>query len=186
MLILVGGLITEALSNQISGTIQINPLIPLILIVIAFVGTFIGSLMLSGTYNLIYPEKYYDMAKMFALTLIINIILFVLFAGLYIIFATNMSELFFVLALHILFTVFVTFAAIEMSTNPNYSAVHLIGAAFGLTVAMIGFAIAYKIIDVNDGNNATIILALPPVLAYCFLPLMHGLREKIYYKFYSM
>ncbi|USN54318.1 MAG: hypothetical protein H6765_07245 [Candidatus Peribacteria bacterium] len=51
---------------------------------------------------------------------------------------------------------------------------------------MLCFAGAYKIIDVNEGNNATILLALPPVLAYYFLPLMHGLWEKIYYKFYSM
>ncbi|USN54319.1 MAG: hypothetical protein H6765_07250 [Candidatus Peribacteria bacterium] len=129
MLVLVGGMVSEALSNQIAGTVQINPLLPLILIIIAFVGTFIGSIILSGSYNLIYSEKYYDMARMFALTLVANIILFVLFIGLYLVFAANINELFFVLALHILFTVFVTFAAIEMSTNPNYCAVHLLGAS---------------------------------------------------------
>jgi len=29
-------------------------------------------------------------------------------------------------------------------------------------------------------------IALPSVLAYFFLPLCHGIWEKIYYKFYSM
>jgi len=31
-----------------------------------------------------------------------------------------------------------------------------------------------------------ILLALPPVLAYFCLPLLHSTWEKIYYKFYSM
>jgi hypothetical protein len=125
-LILVGGIIQEALKNKITGVAQVNPLLPLILIIIAFVGTFVGSIMISGIFNVIYTDKYYDMAKMFSLTLLINVILFILFIGLYLIFAGSIDELFFVLAFHITFTIFVIYSAIEMSTNPNYAAVHLI------------------------------------------------------------
>lgn len=122
---------------------------------------------------------------MFSLTLTCNIILFFFFVPLYIIFATSIDELFVILAFHILFTVFISYSAIQMTTNPNYSAVHLIGAAFGLTIALIGFGTLYKIIDVNEGNTANILLAIPPVLAYACIPLFHGVWEKLYYKFYS-
>ncbi len=185
ILVLVWGMIQEALSNRITGSLSINPLLPLILIVISFVSTFIGTIIVAGIYNLLYPETYYDMWKMFSLTLTCNIILFFFFVPLYIIFATSIDELFVILAFHILFTVFVSYTAIQMTTNPNYSAVHLIGAAFWLTIALIGFGTLYKIIDVNEGNTANILLAIPPVLAYACIPLFHGIWEKLYYKFYS-
>lgn len=186
MFLLIWGMLQEALSQRISGTMVVNPLLPLILLIIAFVGTFIGSIVLAGIYNLIYSDKYYDMGKMFSLTLTVNIITFVLFIGLYLLFANSIDELFFVLAIHIFFTVFVSICAIEISTNPNYAAVHLIGTAFWLTTSMLMFAIFYKMIDINEGNMARILIALPPVLAYFFIPLCHGIWEKLYYKFYSM
>jgi hypothetical protein len=40
-------------------------------------------------------------------------------------------------------------------------------------------------LDVNQGNTAHLLLALPPVLIYATLPLFHGMWEKLYYKFYS-
>lgn len=186
MLLLIGGMLQEALSQRIAGTMVVNPLLPLILLIIAFIGTFIGSIVLAWFFNLLYSDKYYDMGKMFSLTLTVNIIIFILFIGLYVLFASSVDELFFVLAVHVFFTVFVSLCAIEMSTNPNYAAVHLIGTAFGLTVTMLFFAIFYKTIDINEGSMARILIALPPVLAYFLIPLCHGIREKLYYKFYSM
>lgn len=50
---------------------------------------------------------------------------------------------------------------------------------------MLIFAVAYKIIDVNEGSSVNVLLSLPPVLAYCFIPFWHGIREKIYWKFYE-
>ena len=55
-------MLQEALSQRISGTMVVNPLLPLILLIIAFVGTFIGSIVLAGIYNLIYSDKYYDLS----------------------------------------------------------------------------------------------------------------------------
>ena len=186
ILILVGGIIQEALTNNISGTGAVNPLLPLILIIIAFIGIIVGMVLISGIFNLLYTDKYYDMGKMFSLTLFINVIIFILFIPLYGLFAGSPDELFFVLAFHIIFAVFVSYTAMEMSTNPNYSAVHLIGTTFGMTIALLLFGGAYKIIDVYEGETVRILLALPPVLAYFCLPLFHSIREKIYYKFYSM
>jgi hypothetical protein len=126
ILLLVGGVVQEALAERIIGGDGINPLLPLILLVVAFLGTFIGSVILAGIYNLIFTEKYYDMSKMFSLTLFANIIVFMFFIGLYLLFANMIEPLFFVLAFHIIFTVFLSIALIEISTNPNYAAVHLL------------------------------------------------------------
>lgn len=185
ILLLVGGIVQEALNNRIVGAEGVNPLLPLILLVIAFLGTFIGSIILAVIYNLIFTEKYYDMSKMFALTLFANIVVFIFFIGLYLLFAGGIEQLFFVLAFHIIFTVFLSIALIEMSTNPNYAAVHLVGVAIGLVIAVVLFAIAYKVIDVNEGRSVNLLLSLPPVLAYCSLPFWHGVREKLYFKFYE-
>lgn len=63
---------------------------------------------------------------MFNLTLFANIVVFVFFVGLYLLFANTIEALFFILAFHIIFTVFLSIALIEISTNPNYAAVHLL------------------------------------------------------------
>jgi len=186
ILILVWGLIEEAISNKIIGWWATNPLLPLILVIIAFLGTFIGSILLAGIYNVIFTDKYYDMGKMFSLTLFANIITFVIFIPMYVLFAGSIDELFFILAFHIMFTVFLSFCLIEFSTNPNYSAVHMLWSAIGLVIWLLIFAAVYKIIDINVGRSAQILIALPPVLVYLSLPFWHGIWEKIYYRFYMM
>jgi hypothetical protein len=138
-LILVGGIIQEALSNSLAGNNAVNPLLPLILIIIAFVGIIVGMVMIAGMFNLLYTDKYYDMAKMFSLTLMVNVALFILFIPLYAMFGSNTNELFFVLGFHIIFAVFVSYTAMEISTNPNYAAVHLIGTSLAMTIALLLF-----------------------------------------------
>ncbi len=186
ILVLIGGMIQQALSDKLAGVTSANPLLPLILIIVGFIGTFIGTLIIAGIFNLLYPDKYYDMGKMFSLTLLMNVLTLVLFVPLYLIFSDNIDQLFIVLAFHTLFSIFLSYTAVEISTNPNYAAVHLIGTAAGILVAFFVFAVAYKFIDVNQGNTARIIMVLPPVIAYLFLPLFHSAWEKVYYKFYSM
>ena len=68
------------------------------------------------------------MGKMISLVLFSTILVFIAFLPMYIIFSTsaNFNALYFVLAFHIAFSVFISFVLIEMSTNPNYAAVHLV------------------------------------------------------------
>lgn len=186
ILLLVWGMITEALKNRTAWALSINPLLPLILMVISFVGTFIGNIIIAGVFNLIYTDKYYDMGKMFNITLLLNVLLFFFFVPLYIVFAANIDQLFLILATHIMLTIFLCYVGIEITTNPNYSASHLVGWAWGMLVAMFCFAVVYKIIDLEAGTMTNIFLALPPVLWYSLIPLFHTIWEKIYYKFYSM
>jgi len=185
ILILVWWIIDEAVSTQILWWWQSNPLLPLILLIIWFLWTFVWSVILAWIYNLIYSDKYYDMWKMFSLVLFANIIMFVLFLWLYVLFMWWIQSLFFVLAFHVIFTIFLSFALIEMSTNPNYSAVHLLWSAIWLVIAILLFWIAFTIFKWVAGQTAHILLAIPPVLWYSMLPFWHGLREKIYYKIYE-
>jgi hypothetical protein len=129
MLILVWWIVNEAIATSLLWSTQVNPLLPLILVIIAFLWTFLWSITMAFTYNMLYPEKYYDMGKMFSLIFFANIIAFVFFMWLYLLFAWGIDELFFVLAFHVMFTVFLTFSLIEISTNPNYAAVHIFGCS---------------------------------------------------------
>lgn len=187
LLILVGGSIQEALANSLSGVIEVNPLLPLILMVIAFLGTFIGNLILAWVLNLIYGDKYYDMGKMFSIALLLNILLFIFFVPIYILYTTSPQSLFLILALQILITVFVCYVGMENTTNPNYSASNLVWWALGLCVSIFLFAIIYKLLG-TDGNSQQIyiLLAIPPVLGYMCIPFFQTVREKLYYKFYTM
>lgn len=49
------------------------------------------------------------------------------------------------------------------------------------------FAIFFKFLDTSGGGNqVSILLSLPPVVGYLFIPLFHTIWEKLYYKFYSL
>gem|GEM_PF-2998227 len=55
----------------------------LLFLAVAFVATVIGNGVLSGIYNIIRPEKYYDFKKTTTLLIIFNVILFIIFFILY-------------------------------------------------------------------------------------------------------
>ena len=190
LLLLVWGTVESAVSASIWWTWWWpNALLSLILVVIAFVGTFIWSLILASIYNLLFTTKYYDMGKMIGLVLFANILVFIAFLPMYIIFSGSgtFNALYFVLAFHITFSVFISFTLIEVSTNPNYSAVHLIGATIGLVISLVIFAWIFKSFSTgSDVSNPQLMLSLPAVLIYTSLPFWHGVWEKIYYKFYEM
>jgi len=186
ILFLVWGMISEALSNRTSGVFSINPLLPLILLVISFLGTFIWNIIITGTFNLIYTDTYYDMWKMFNITLLLNILLFFFFVPLYIIFASSIEQLFMILAMHILLTIFLCYVGMEITTNPNYAASHLVWGARWLMVSIFVFALIFRRVNLDAWTSARILLALPAILWYSCIPLFHAIREKIYCKFYSM
>ena len=186
VLVLVKGIIDQALADSLSGDVVVNPLLPLILMVIAFLGTFIGNIIIAWVLNLVYTTKYYDMSKMFTVTLLMNILLFLFFIPIYLLFIGNLTTLFMILAMHVLLTVFLCYIGIEATTNPNYAASHMVWWAWGLAVAIFCFALASKVLNTTGSQQVGMLLSLPPVLAYFFIPLFQSIREKVYYKFYSM
>jgi hypothetical protein len=187
ILYMVSGMLTQALQNNVenAGVSAVNPLLPLILIVIAFIATFIGNVMLAWVYNLFYTTKYYDLGKMFSNSLLSNIIIFFVFTPLYLFFYNSINDLFIILSFHILFSIFICYTHVELLTNPNYASSHLIGTTIWVTVS----AMIYLVIDkATSGSGAAknqYIILLPSIIWYLCIPFFHALREKIYYKFYE-
>ncbi|MBP6911136.1 hypothetical protein KBC03_06180 [Patescibacteria group bacterium] len=183
ILFLASSMFTQALKSGINSpgvANTVNPLLPLVLVIIAFIATFVGSVILSGLFNLFYSNKYYDLGKTFSVSLLTNIFLFFLMIPLYMIFYENINTLFYVLGFHIIFAIFISYCQGEFVTNPNYSSSHLLGAVIGAVLAVLGFAIVGKTFQGNQN-----MLLIPSILGYTLIPFFHALREKIYYKFYE-
>lgn len=183
ILFLASSMFTQALKSSINSpgvANTVNPLLPLVLVIIAFIATFVGSVILSGLYNLFYSNKYYDLGKTFSVSLLTNIFLFFLMIPLYMIFYENINTLFYVLGFHIIFAIFISYCQGEFVTNPNYASSHLLGAMIGMIFAVIGFAVMGKTFQGNQN-----MLLIPSILAYTLIPFFHSLWEKVYYKFYE-
>lgn len=183
ILFLASSMFTQALRSTINSpgvANTVNPLLPLVLVIIAFIATFVGSVILSGLFNLFYSNKYYDLGKTFSVSLLTNIFLFFLMIPLYILFSQSISTLFYILGFHIIFAIFVSYVQGEFVTNPNYAASHMIGAVIGTAFSMIVFAVLAKGLQGNQN-----MLLIPSILGYMFIPFFHALWEKIYFKFYE-
>ena len=181
----MGGMFTGAFSQQAGSTV--NPLLPLVLLFIWFISTFIGNIAIGWVYNLFFNRKYYNTSKMFGLLLLTNGILFFFFAPVYIVFANQIDVLFLILGFHILFSVFASAAQIEFSTNPNYSASSFMGNVLWFTLAFLAYALIYKMSGAAAiQQKIYLFMLLPSVIAYGLIPFWAGIREKIYYKFYEL
>lgn len=188
ILVLVWSVFESALTNHSApwGVSTINPLMPLILIVIWFLSSFLWNIVVSWVYNLLFPGKYYDLGKMFSLTLINNIILFFIFTPLYIMFYNDVEKLFIILAFHVFFSVYVWYSWIEYISNPNYCGVYLIWWSFWFALTILVFTMVYKsMYSYSVSKTAQILLSIPPLLWYTLIPLASNLWEKLYYKFYE-
>jgi hypothetical protein len=186
----VGGMFTSALGGP-DGTWGLasrpNPLLPLILLFIGFLSTFIGNISVSGLYSLFYSKKYINATKTFGLLLLTNWILFFILAPIYLIFSNSIQTLFIILGFHVLFAVFISSCQIEFATNPNYSGSAFMGNIIGFTAALLAYSLIYKAAITGDSQKQTyLLMLLPSILGYTLIPLWAGIREKIYYKFYEM
>lgn len=116
---------------QQTNNIQVitNPLFPLILLVIAFVVIFVGNLIKASLYSVFWSERYFDMTGMMRTSFLTNMLLFVIAAPLYLIFAGEVDILFRVLAYHIMFATFVTAIQLEQLSQPHYGQSHVLGSA---------------------------------------------------------
>ncbi len=182
ILILVGEILKEAFESNS------NPLLPFILIIIAFICSLVWNIIISWIYNLFFPNKYYDLGKMFSLTLIVNILLFFIIAPLYIIFFNDIKSLFIILAFNIIFSVFFSASIIEFITNPNYAGAYMIGTTIWLSITISIFLVIYKLSSwiIWSDSKTEILLVTPPILAYTIIPLIANIWQKLYYKFYQM
>ena len=164
-----------------------NPMLPLILLFIGFLSTFIGNISVSGLYSLFYSKKYTNATKTFGLLLLTNGILFFILAPIYLVFSSDVQTQFIVLWFHVLFSVFISACQVEFSSNPNYSGSAFMGNIIGFAAAILVYSIIYKSATAGDSQQQTyLLMLLPSILWYTLIPLWAGIWEKIYYKFYEM
>lgn len=164
-----------------------NPILPILMMIIAFLCTFIGGLIISWFYSLFYSKIYYDSSKMISLWLIWNVILFIIFLPIYLIFYWDITWLYYVLAFHILFSVFAMYSFIEFSSNPNYAWSHMIWTMIWFAACITTYTFINTYFASQDPSKQIYFLMLmPPVLSYTLIPFWHNIREKIYYKFYEV
>jgi len=186
VLTFVGTIFTDAVQQQ-SNNVS-NPLLPLLLLFIWFLGSFIGNMIVAWAYSLFFSKKYYNSSKMFAFLLLTNGILFFVLAPIYLVFSKDVNTLFIVLAFHILFSIFVSASQLEFLSNPNYSGSAIIWNTLWFTWAIFVYMMIYKLSKVSWSvqQQTYLLMLLPSILGFTFLPLGSGLWEKIYYKVYEM
>lgn len=187
ILLMTSSIIDPVLQNNGATAGQpLNPLIPLVFVIIAFVATFLGNLVIAGAYSFFYSTKYYDLGKTFSMILISNVVIFFIFIPLYLIFYNSTNSLYIVLWFHILFAIFTSTTHVEILTNPNYASAHLIGTTIGLSISAFLLLIAIKTLSsTTEKLPQYLLFLLPPIIGYVFMPLAHALWEKIYYKIYE-
>ena len=83
----MGSMFSSALGQQSQEVATANPLLPIILLFIGFLSTFIGNIAVAGAYSLFYSKRYYDISKTLGLLFLTNGILFFILAPIYLIFA---------------------------------------------------------------------------------------------------
>jgi len=144
-------------------------------------------MIVAGVYNLFYNEKYYDAGKMFGLLLLTNGFLFLFLAPLYLFFYNDMQNLFVILGLHVILSIFVSSSQIEALSNPSYTGSALIGNTFWLAVSLLLYVTIYNLSGSGSMQQTVyILLVFPAVIGFTIMPLCLGIWEKIYYKFYEM
>jgi hypothetical protein len=171
-----------------------SPLLWMIMLVIAFLSSMVGTMLVAFIYGLMYGGIYPSVGKLTTYALITNVILFLLLAPLYMIVYQSVSSLFMVLGFHTILSVFITSVMNEISVDSQYSLSAIVGWLLGMSWVVFVFILIYKtmILDSIDigwttsNSQIQIMLSIPALLAYFLIPLAHGIWQKIYGSLYDM
>lgn len=164
-----------------------NPMLPLLLLLIGFLSSFIGNLSIAGIYSMFFNQRYYKTGKTMWLLLLTNWLLFLILAPIYFIFSSDINTLFIVLSFHIMLSTFLSANQSEIVANPNYAASSLIGTTIGFAITMLIYSIIRKTSTIWwTQEKLYILLLLPPIISFSIIPLWLWIREKIYYRMYEI
>lgn len=187
VLTFIGGMFTEAIGQQSNTLAKSNILLPLILLFIWFISTFIGNAVVAGAYSLFFSKTYKNTSKTFWLLLLTNALLFFILAPLYLLFSSQVETLFFILWFHVVFAVFVSSCEIEFVSNPNYSSSALIGNILGFTLTIFMYFLIFQLYNPGSAQDkVSLFMLLPSIIGYTLMPLGLAIWTKIYYKIYEM
>jgi len=172
--------------QQTSEIVRSNPILPLLLLFIGFLWTFIWNMLVAGAYNLFFSRKYYDISKMFWLLLLTNGILLFILTPIYIVFSKQPETLYLILWFHVVFSVFISANQIEFLSNPNYSASSLMWNVLWFSLSLLVYSIVWKTAwDWSIQSKVYLLMLIPTIVWYTLIPFGSWIREKIYYKVYE-
>jgi hypothetical protein len=182
----VGSTFTESMW-QAWWFVNSNPILPLLLLLIGFLSSFIWNLATAGIYGLFFGQRYYNIWKTMWLLLLTNWLLFVIFAPIYLIFSSDINILFIVLWFHVMFSIFLSSNQIEIVSNPNYSASSLIGTTLWFSITILIYSLIRKTsMSGWTQEKLYLMLLFPSIIWFSIIPLWLGIREAIYHKMYEM
>jgi hypothetical protein len=166
---------------------QGNPVLPLIILLIWFLSSFIWNIAIAWIYNLFFNERYFKTAKTMWILLLTNAILFMFFAPIYLIYAWEINTLFILLWFHIMFSVFLSTQQMEIVANPNYWSSALIWTTLGFVITILLYSLVRKSSSMwGTQNKLYLLLLVPPVISFGIMPLWAWIWERIYYKMYEV
>lgn len=182
----VGSVFTESMW-QAWEFVKSNPILPLLLLLIGFLSSFIGNIATAGAYSLFFGQRYYNTSKTMWLLLLTNWILFLILAPIYLIFSADLNTLFIILSFHIIFSVFLSTNQIEIASNPNYSWSSMIWTTLGFAITIL----IYSLLRKSSASWATqeklyLMILIPSIIWFAVIPLGLWIREKIYFKMYEV
>lgn len=172
---------------QTSELTRSNPVLPLILLLIWFLSSFIGNIAIAWIYWLFFWDKYTDISKTIWLILLTNAILFIILTPIYIIFNWSLDTLFIILWLHIMFSVFLSSTQTEIVSNPNYSWSSLLWNTLWFSLAILIYLLIRKTTVFDWLTQQTYLMILmPPIVWFTVIPLWLWIWEIIYFKMYEL
>lgn len=187
ILSIIWGIFTDAYTQVADYNSSSNPILPLLIILIGFLVSFIGNIWICGIYNLFFSRKYHRTRKSIWVIALTNGLLLLFLIPIYFIFGSDTNTMFMILWFHIIIGWFLSSLQNEIVSNPNYGASSLIWATLSFVLIMLIYSIIWKVaMDWWSQQKLYLLLLFPPVICYCLLPLWASIWESIYYRMYEL
>ncbi len=182
----VWGIFVDTMSQKSEFVIK-NPMLPLLILFVGFLASFLGNLSVAWIYGLFFGDRYTSISKTIGILLLTNGILFVFFIPIYLMFSSDINTLFVLLGLHIIFSIFVSNQQVETISKPNHGPSSLVGTTLWFVFVVLVYSIVWKIANVwSNQNQIYLLLLTPSIIWFSLMPLGFGIRERIYYKMYEL
>jgi len=173
--------------NQIWNYNSVSSVLPLLLILIWFLVSFVWNIWVCWIYHLFFANTYHKLGKTIWILALTNWILLLLLIPVYFIFSNSSNTLFLILGFHIILATFLSSQQIESVANPNYSNSSLIWHTLSIAIIMLVYSIIWKVaMNWWSQDKVYLLLLFPPFLAYFLMPFWLWIWDRIYYRMYEV
>ncbi len=162
---------------------NINALFIFVFIAMMFVSVLASSMVSTVLTALSEKEKYSRLSSALYQIFILNVIIFVFIAPIYIIFAhIDIQFITYIASLHIILSAISSVLILEILSNPMYAVLGIYGMIFGLITGILGNLLLFQI---TNGSTVILLFTVLPITWFC-LGLFAGIAEVLYFGIYSL